>query len=72
MNRRQFNQIISAFSLLGLSTVTGKAEEKINSQQVKSELFQVAAQKRSGQPWINYPTRTIEHLTGYKLTRNVN
>ncbi|MDR3198318.1 MAG: hypothetical protein LBU34_10675 [Planctomycetaceae bacterium] len=70
MNRRQFNKTISVFSLLGLSAVAGKAEEKIETEQLKDEFFQVAAQKRSGQPWINYPTRTIRHLAGYEPKKN--
>ncbi|MDR0337139.1 MAG: hypothetical protein LBI18_08630 [Planctomycetaceae bacterium] len=70
MNRRQFNKTISVFSLFGLSAFSGQAKENVDVKQLNGELFQVAAQKRSGQAWINYPTRTIGHLANYKPKQN--
>jgi hypothetical protein len=70
MNRREFNKIASLLPLLGVSSLglknSGAAQPPPYSKPLNMDLFQVASRRRPDQEWVDYPTRTIEHLKGYQ------
>ncbi len=59
ISRRDFHRTVS-LAALGLTLGVSHAEAD------EEKLLDVQAQKRPGRPWETYPTRTVNHLKGFK------